>query len=147
MRAALRLSWVEVRHLGRVRRYDERAAGERLQAQGAADGVSDLRAGWDRVGVSGAGGAYAAAAEIRLDTGAGSEPARDEGDPGVQLAAGSGRRHRHVTCADHAPAAERDIEARRVQAVQSVRARQGTEPGGGYHRLWLSVRGDTAARR
>src|SRR5579859_548203 len=147
MRAALRVSWLEVRHFRRVRRYDERAAGKRFQAQGAADGVSDLRAGWDRVGVSWAGGAHAAAAQVRLDAGAGGEPARDEGDPGVQLAAGAGRRHRHIARADHAPAAERDVEAGRVQAVQSVRAREGAESGGGYHGLWLSVRGDTAARR
>ena len=75
------------------------------------------------------------------------QSARDESDPGVQLAAGAGGRHRHLARADHAPAAERDVDARRVQAVQSVRARQGAETGRGHHRLWLPVCRHPAARR
>ena len=104
------------------------------------DRVSDLRTGRHRLGLSRPGRADAAAAEIRLDPGAGSQPPRHQGDPGVQLAAGARRRHRHLARADPAPAADGQLEARRHQAVQSVRARQGAEAGGRHHRLRLPVR-------
>ena len=104
MRPALRLSRLEVRRLRRLHRHDERAGRERLQAQGPPHRVSHRRAGRHHLGLSRPGGAHAAAAEIRLDAGAGNASPRHQGDPGVQLAAGAGRRHRHLARADHAPA-------------------------------------------
>ena len=57
----------------------------------------------------GPAGAHAAAAEVRLDAGAGGPPPRLQGDRGVQLAAGAGGRHRHLARADPAPAADRQL--------------------------------------
>ena len=139
MRPALHLSRLEVRRRRRLHRHDERAGGIRLQAQGPHHRLSDLRTGRHRVGVYGPGREDAAAAEIRLDAGAGSQSPCHQGDRGVQLAAGARRRHRYVARADLAPAADRQLEARRDQAIQSVRARQGTEACRRCHRLRLSV--------
>ena len=108
MRPALRLSRLEVRRLRRLHRHDERAGRKRLQAQGPPHGVSHRRTGRHHLGLSRPGRAHAAAAEIRLDAGAGIASPRHQGDPGVQLAAGAGRRHRHLARADHAPAADRE---------------------------------------
>ena len=69
--------------------------------------LSDGGAGRHHLGLPGPAGAAAAAAEVRLDAGAGHAPPRLEGDPGVQLAAGARRRHRHLARADPAPAAHR----------------------------------------
>ena len=64
------------------------------------------RTGRHHLGLSRPGRTHAAAAEIRLDAGAGIASPRHQGDPGVQLAPGPGRRHRHLARADHASAAD-----------------------------------------
>ena len=55
-------------------------------------------------------------------------PPRHQGHRGMQLAAGAGRRHRHLARADPAPPADRQLDPRRHQAVEPVRPRQGAEP-------------------
>ena len=67
-----------------------------------------------------------------------------EGDPGEQLAAGPGGRHRHLARADPAPAAHDQHHAARLQARQPLRARQGADARGRHHRLRLPLRGHPA---
>ena len=74
-------------------------------------------------------------------------PARLQGHRGMQLAAGAGRRHRHLARADPAPPADRQLDARRHQAVEPVCPRQGAEARRRRHRLRLSLCRHPAARR
>ena len=78
-----------------------------------------------------------AAAEIRLDAGAGGQPPRHQGDRGVQLAAGAGRRHRHLARADPAPAADRQL----ASAAASSRP---TRSCAARRRSWSSTSPTTA---
>ena len=110
------------------------------------DRVPDGRAGWDRVGLSRSARAHAGYSEIRLDPGTRDASARDQGHPGMQLAAGPRRRPRHLARADHAPAADRQREARRHQAFEPICSGQGAHHRRRHHRLRLPVRRDPGAR-
>ena len=74
-------------------------------------------------------------------------PARLQGHPGMQLAAGAGGRHRHLARADPAPPVDRQLDARRHQAVEPVCPRQGAQARRRRHRLRLSLCRHPAARR
>ena len=109
--------------------------------------LSHGRARRPRLDLHGPARAAAAAAEVRLDPGAGDAPARVEGDRGVQLAPGARRRHRHLARADPAPAHHDQLQARRgIKPDERVRARQGAEARRRPHGLGLSVRRPPAAR-
>src|SRR5215467_16237725 len=91
-------------------------------------------ANWRRhLGLYGAGRQEAAATAIRVDAGAAIASPRHQGDPGMQLAAGSGRRPRHLARSDHAPADHREFDPWRFQALEPVRCWQGAEAGRGRY--------------
>ncbi len=102
MRAALRLSWLEIRRGGQLRRSAQRAPGASIQAQYPHRRLSDDRAWRHRLGLYGSARKNAGAAQILLDPGARGAPPCQQGHRGMQLAAGPGRRHRHLACADPA---------------------------------------------
>ena len=147
MRAALRLSRLEIRRRRQLPRPAQRAAGEPVQAAHPPHRLSDRRAGRPGVGLSRPGRQDAAGAEIRLDPGARKPPACLQGHPGMQLAAGAGGRHRHLARADPASPLDRQLDARRHQAVEPVCPRQGAEARRRRHRLRLSLCRHPAARR
>ncbi len=100
-RAALRLSRLEIRCRRQLPRPDERARA--VLPQDPPDRLSDGRDGRRDLGLYGAARQDAGAPGLRVDAGAGNPSPRLKGVGGVQLAAGAGRRHRHLARADPAP--------------------------------------------
>ena len=146
LRPALRLPRLEVRRRRPVRRHDERAGGARF-AHKIRTTAYPTGAGRRRLGLHGPARAQPAPPQFAWTQAPDDAPPRVEGDPGVQLAAGAGGRHRHLARADHAPPDHENSHAARVQADEPVRARQGADPGRRPHRLRLPVRGHPAAGR
>ena len=95
MRAALRLSRLEVRRRRQLRRHAVGAGRFEFQAQGQDQGLPVHRARRRGVDLYGTGGAEAGIPRPRMDHGAGLAPLPHPPHAGVQLAAGGGRRVRH----------------------------------------------------
>ena len=93
-RAALPLSRLEVRPHRPVHRGAVRAVGKRLLPEDQAEVLSAGRARRRAVDLHGPAGEAAAAAGVGIRHGAGRPQLHVQAHPGVQLAAGDGRRHR-----------------------------------------------------
>ena len=124
-RAALRLSRLEVRLRGRLRRHAERAGGEHLQGEGPGAGLSVRRAQRRRLGVHGPAADSAAAARHRAQHAGSRRVRRAEGVARVQLVPGPGGRHRHRPPELPAPRRRQAgrHEARQLRLLQRGRPR------------------------
>ena len=145
IRAALRLSRLEIRRRRQLRRADERARA--VLQQGPADRLSDGRDGRRDLGLYGAARQDAGAAGLRMDAGAGNPPPCLQGVGGVQLAAGARRRHRHLARPDPASHDHPEHHPPRHPGARTVCARPGAVARSRRHRLRLSLCRDPAARR
>ncbi len=103
VRHPLRLSRLEVRRGGALRRHADLLSRRRRQGQDAHQGLSRARAGRDGVGLHGAARAHAGAAGAGGGAGAAVAPLRHQEMAGLQLGAGHGGQHRHGALLLRAP--------------------------------------------
>ena len=124
-RTPLRLSRLEVRLHGRLRRHAERAGGEHLQGEGPGARLSVCRAQRRRLGLHGPAADTAAAARPRAQHAGSRRVRRAEGVARVQLVPGPGGRHRHRPPELPAPRRRQAgrHEARQLRLLQRDRPR------------------------